>query len=282
MRHSFYFAVSALFLLMISCGQQKSSDRLLAEVDGEKLYLSGISVPDNLTPDDSAAFVKNMVQTWVGQQLMYQDANAKLSDEAKAEIEQQIERTRKLMIISALEEQIVSDSVKLQVSSDEIQNYYREHPDEFLLKENIVKVNYLKLKKKGSDVARFKSLLQSDKQSDKTELASKAREEALNYFLEDNVWLYFNDILKEIPIKAENQEDFLKDNKFYELSNDSVAYLVRFNGYLLSESPAPLTLVKDRIESVLIARKKNMLLDDYRNKMYENALKEKKVTLYLD
>ncbi|MPM08638.1 hypothetical protein SDC9_54952 [bioreactor metagenome] len=282
MRHSSCIVFSALVLLLISCGQQKSSDRLLAEVNGEKLYLSGISVPPGLSSEDSVAFVKNMVQTWVGQQLMYQDADSKLSDEAKAEIEQQIERTRKLMIISALEEQLVSDSVKMQISSDEIQNYYREHPDEFLLKENIVKVKYLKLKKKGSDVAKFKSLLQSDKLADQTELASKAREEALNYFLEDNVWMYFNDILKEIPIKAENQEDFLKSNKFYELSNDSIAYLVRFNGYLLSESPAPLTLVKDRIESVLIAKKKNMLLDDYRNKMYENALKEKKVTLYLD
>lgn len=281
-RCSFFAVVSLSMMMMISCGRNDSSDTLLAEVENEHLYLSEISIPENLSAEDSVSFLKNMVQNWVFEQLMYLDASSKLSEQEMMKIEKQLKNARKLMFIAALEENIVSDSIKISVDAAEIQKYYSLNPDEFLLKENIVKVTYLKLKKAGSDVAKFKSLLKSDNPTDKTELTAYARENALNYFLEDNVWLYFNDILKEIPIKAENQTDFLKNNTFYEVSNDSVIYLVRFNDYMLSESSAPLTLVRDRIESVLIARKKNMLLNDYRNKMYENALKEKKVTLYID
>ncbi|HBG71523.1 MAG: hypothetical protein A2W93_05915 [Bacteroidetes bacterium GWF2_43_63] len=279
---SFFAAISLSLIMLVSCGRKDSSDTLLAEVENERLYLSEILIPENLSPEDSVSFLKNMVQSWIVEQLMYLDASSKLSEQEMQKIEKRMEHARKLMVISALEENLVSDSIKITVSAEEIQKYYRENPDEFQLKENIVKVMYLKLKKAETDVAKFRSLLKSDNTSGKAELAAMAREKALNYFLEDNVWLYFNDILKEIPIKAENQADFLKSNTFYEVSNDSVIYLVRFNGYMLSESSAPLILVRDRIESVLIARKKNMLLNDYRNKMYENALKEKKVTLHID
>ncbi|KAF5034594.1 hypothetical protein DSECCO2_594470 [anaerobic digester metagenome] len=281
-RCSIFSAIGFVLIVLVSCGPKKSADTLLAEVDDEQLYLSEIYFPENMSPEDSVSFLKNMVQSWVVEQLMYLDASSKLSEQQMQEIEKQMEHARKLMVISALEENLVADSMKIMVSDEEINKYYRENPDEFLLKENIVKMLYLKLNKTGTDLTKIRTLLKSDNSSDKAELASIAREKALNYFLEDNVWLYFNDILKEIPIKAENQADFLKANTFYEVANDSVIYLMRFKGYMLSESPAPLVIVRDRIESVLIARKKNMLLDDYRNKMYENALKEKKVTLHID
>ena len=51
---------------------------------------------------------------------------------------------------------------------------------------------------------------------------------------------------------------------------------------MLTDSPAPLVLVRDNIKSILIVRKKNTLINDYRNKLYENALKDKKVTLYIN
>ncbi|HPE99076.1 MAG TPA: hypothetical protein PKY63_00285 [Bacteroidales bacterium] len=274
--------VGLSLLFMFACNRKQSSDTLLAEVDHEQLYISDIYFPENISAEDSVSFLKNMVQSWIVEQLMYIEANTKLCEQEMDEIEKQMERAKKLMIISALEEKLVSDSLKIMVSDEEINKYYRENQDEFLLKENIVKVQYLKLQKEATDIAKIKTLLKSDNAVEKAELMSIAREKALNYFLEDNVWLYFNDILKEIPIKAENQAEFLKTNTFYELSNDSVVYLMRFKGYMLTESPAPLVLVRDRIESVLIARKKNILLDDYRNKLYENALKEKKVTLHID
>ncbi len=271
-----------VLLLNFSCGSKRKDDVLLAEVEGEKLYLSDIYFPANLSEKDSVQFLKTMVNTWVMDQLMYQDASEKLSKDELEAIEKKAEQAKKMMVISALEQKMYGESKTISVSAEEIQTYYKNNPDEFLLRENIVKVNYLKLRKKGTDSEKYKKLLMSDNSDDKTELASLAREKALNYFLEDNVWLYFNDILKEIPIKAEDQAEFLKTTGFHQIETDSVIYLVRFKDYMLSDSPAPLNLVKSRIQSVLEAKKKNQLLQDYRNKMYENALKEEKVSLHIN
>jgi hypothetical protein len=268
--------------MLVSCGSKKSNDVLLAKIDKEQLFLSDIDMPKNLSPEDSLEYLKNATQRWIIDQLMYLDAKSNLSEDEMLKIDKQIENSRKLMIISSMEEKLVSDSSKIIVSEEEINKYYNEHSGEFLLKENIVKLLYLKLKKSEPDIAKIRTLVKSDNPSDRTELLAFARNKALNYFIEDNVWLYFNDILKEIPINVDNQSDFLKSTSFYETSNDSIIYLIRFKGHMLTDSPAPLVLVRDNIKSILIVRKKNTLINDYRNKLYENALKDKKVTLYIN
>ncbi len=274
--------VLGILVIASACGNKEKNDTLLAKVNGEKLYLSDIYFPANMSAEDSISFLHNMVNTWVIQQLMYSESSGKLTDEQKDEIEKKVENARKVLTIAAIEESVISDSTSVAVSDDEIARYYTSNPDEFLLQENIVKVMYVKLRSNQKEAAQMKTLLQSGKDNDRRQLTEMAKSSALNYFLEDNVWFYFNDILKEIPIKTSDQAEFLKNNKFYELTQDSVVYYVRFNGYLLSESPSPLVLVRDRIVSILTAQKKNQLLNDYRNKIYENALKEKKITLYLD
>jgi uncharacterized lipoprotein YehR (DUF1307 family) len=274
--------VLGILVIATACGNKEKNDTLLAQVNGEELYLSDIYFPANMSAEDSISFLHNMVNTWVIQQLMYSESSGKLTDEQKDEIEKKVENARKVLTIAAIEESVISDSTSVAVSDDEIARYYTSNPDEFLLQENIVKVMYVKLRSNQKEAAQMKTLLQSGKDNDRRQLTEMAKSSALNYFLEDNVWFYFNDILKEIPIKTSDQAEFLKINKFYELTQDSVVYYVRFNGYLLSESPSPLVLVRERIVSILTAQKKNQLLNDYRNKIYENALKEKKITLYLD
>ncbi|PKP05108.1 MAG: hypothetical protein CVU11_01555 [Bacteroidetes bacterium HGW-Bacteroidetes-6] len=278
----FRIIAATILFSAAACESNDKSNKLLAKVNGEKLYLSDIYFPENLNPEDSIAFLKNMIDSWIIQQLMYSESTSKLTSEQKDDIERKVETARRLLTVAAIEESIISDSSAVAVSEGEINTYYTNNPDEFLLHENIVKVMYLKLRKDQADASQMKTLLQSGKDDDRHQLNEMAKSNALNYYLEDNVWFYFNDILKEIPIQTTNQEDFLKNNKFYELVQDSVVYYVRFNGYLLSESPSPLVLVRDRIISILTAQKKNQLLNDYRNKIYENALKEKKITLYID
>lgn len=281
MKQAQYFLTLISLIWLAGCNNQRNNDILLAEVNGEKYYHSDIYFPQDMSPEDSVTFQKQMVDNWVRQQLMYMDAKDNLTSEQLNELERRAENARKMLIIAAMEENLVSDSSKISVTPAEAQKYYEENKNEFLLRENIVRVNYIRLKK-SDNIQQFRDLLKSDKADDHARLETLARNSAINYFLEDQVWLYFQDILKEIPIKAPDQEAFLNSASYHEITNDSVVYLVRFKDFKLVNSTAPFALVKDRIISLLIARKKNEILDAYRNNIYENALKEKKVTLYTD
>lgn len=276
------FFTVCILMFFYSCKSDSNSDKLLAKVGKKELHLSDIYFPENMEQSDSLIFLKNNVEKWVMEQLVYAEALENLSEEKKAEIEKQVDKIHSNMLVSAQEEKVIADSLKTNISDEELIEYYNANSNDFKLTENIVKLMYVKLNKKNSDLDGFKKLLKDNSSGKKAELLKKAQNESLNFFLEDNVWLYFNDILKEIPIKTENQEAFLKENKYFEVSTDSIVYLVVFKDYMLSNSPAPFIMVKDRIESIIFAMKKNNFLSVYRNKLYQEASKNKKIKIYID
>ena len=276
------FFTVCILMFFYSCKSDSDSNKLLAKVGKKELHLSDIYFPENMEQSDSLIFLKNNVEKWVMEQLVYAEALENLSEEKKAEIEKQVEKIHRNMLVSAQEEKIIADSLKINISDEELSEYYNANSNDFKLTENIVKLMYVKLNKKNSDLDGFKKLLKNNSSGKKAELLKKAQNESLNFFLEDNVWLYFNDILKEIPIKTENQEAFLKENKYFEVSTDSIVYLVVFKDYMLLNSPAPFIMVKDRIKSIIFAMKKNNFLSVYRNKLYQEASKNKKIKIYID
>lgn len=272
--------LSVLFLLLSSCSQNKEKDKILAEVDGDKLYLSDIYIPPALHGDDSVIFLKNMVNHWLMEQLLYAEAKEELSEE-ELDIEREIERMKKQLIIARYEQKLLSDSVQMPINDEEAMKYYSDNPEEFMLKENIVRVQYVKLMSNNSSFNEIRDLLRSSDVNDKAKLRELVEKNALNAFLDDMVWLYFNEILKEIPIKTYNQEEFLKNNRFVELSRDSIVYLLYIKGFMIKDSRAPYPIVKDKIISILRAKKNKELLNEHRNKIYKSALSEKKIQIFL-
>lgn len=272
--------LSVFLLLLSSCNQNKEKDKILAEVDGDKLYLSDIYIPTTLHGEDSIIFLKNMVNHWIIEQLLYAEAKEKLSEE-ELDIEREIERMKKQLIIARYEKKLLSDSVQMPINDEEAMKYYSDNPEEFMLKENIVRVQYVKLMSNSPSLNEIRDLLRSSDVNDKAKLRELVEKNALNAFLDDMVWLYFNEILKEIPIKTYNQEEFLKNNRFVELSRDSIVYLLNIKGFMIKDSRAPYPIVKDKIISILSARKNKELLNEHRNKIYKSALSEKKIQIFL-
>ena len=279
MNRFFISLLSLISVFIISCGGNKN-EVVLVRVDGEELYLSDIYIPKNLHGNDSLVFLDNMVQQWIVEQLMYAEAKENLSEE-ELNIDREIEQMKRNLIVGRYEQKLLGDSVNTATSEGAALNYYEENPEEFLLKDNIVRVKYVKIPTSSPNADEFKSLLKSDDAADHAKLVKLADDEALNSFLDDMVWLYFNDLLKEIPIKTYNQEEFLNNNRFVELKKDSVLYFLNIKGFMVKDSRAPFPLAKDKIISILQARKNKTLLKEYRNKIYKTALSEKKIEVFL-
>lgn len=272
-------AILVFSLFSFSCKRHKD-DVVLARVDGEELFLSDIYVPEELKGNDSVLFLNNMVQQWIIEQLMYAEANDNLSEE-ELDVEREVERMKRQLIITRYEQKLLADSVNTIINESDALQYYEENPEEFMLKDNIVRVKYVKLPASLKNIDEFRTLLKSGVAADQSKLLKMADEQALNSFLNDMVWLYFNDLLKEIPIKTYNQEEFLNNNRFVELQKDSIVYLLNIKGFMVKDSRAPFPLVKEKIISILQARQNKDLLKDLRNKIYKTALSEKKIEVFL-
>jgi hypothetical protein len=143
-----------------------------------------------------------------------------------------------------------------------------------------VQVLYVKLPLKTTISKQIKKLLSSDEEEDKTKLSDLCEKNAADYFLDSENWLLFNDLLKQVPIKTYNQEEFLKNHRDLEYQDSMYVYLVHFKDFKIKESVSPLNFEKQRINDIILNKRKIELIGRMQEDIYSNAQKKNVFEIY--
>jgi len=268
-------------LLFCACNAKHGKDeKVLARVNDKKLYASDIQsvLPPGSSESDSLDMLNEYVDNWVHQQLVVSQAEKNLSDEEK-DFSQQLEDYKNSLIIYKYESKLINQKLDTNVSDEEIMQYYEKNKANFELKENIVKVVYIKIPK-NIPPAVPRQLIRSDNATDLKKLQDFCHKYAVNYYLDAQNWLLFNDILKEIPINTYNQEEYLKNNRMIEIQDSSFTYLMNIKGFMIKESLSPLSFEKNNIRDIIINKRKVALVENMRNDVYNDALKKGKIEVF--
>jgi hypothetical protein len=270
-----------IFLTSCTAFFKKKSDRVLARVYDEYLYdsdLKGLFTPGTL-PKDSLAITKNFIDNWIRQKLIIHQAEKNLS-ETQMDFTSQLENYKNSLIIYEYENALVRQNLDTLITDVEIQNYYDANQQNFLLKDNIIQIQYVKLRLKSNYLKQFKKLLSSNNADDKNSLSALCEKQAEDYFLDDQNWLLFSDLLKQIPIKTYNQEEFLKNHRDLEYQDSLFVYLVRFKDFKIKESISPLSFEKKRIRDIILNKRKIELISRMQDDIYSNARKKSIFEIY--
>ena len=276
----------ALFFLLIftcSCNTffKKQNERVLAKVHDEYLYESDLVglVPAGTVPKDSIAISKGFVDNWIRQQLLLQQARKNLTN-SQLDFTKQLENYNNSLIIYEYENELLRQKLDTLITEEELQNYYDLNQQNFLLKENIVQFQYVKLPLKTPNVTQFKKLLNSGNQADQTRLSELCEKQAADYFLDDQNWLLFSDLMKQVPIKTYNSEDFLKNHREFEFEDSTFLYLVRFRDFKIKESVSPYSFEKQRLRDIILNKRKIELLNRMHDDIYRNASNNNDFEIY--
>ncbi len=272
-----FFLILGSFLL--GC-KSKNNEDIVATAFDYKLYktdLKGI-IPQGTTKNDSIAIIKNFINNWIRQKIVLYKAEKNLTNEQK-DFADQIENYRNSLLVYSYESKLVNQLLDTAISNEQIQEYYDKNTDNFLLKDNIIKVNYVKLEINSPNKAKIKSLLFS-KSDNKNQLLELCGKQAVNFYLEDNEWLLFNDLLKEIPIETYDQEAFLKNNRTIETKDENYYYLINIKDFKIKESASPLSFEKDNIRNIIINKRKLELISKMHNELYDEAVKNNNFKIY--
>lgn len=236
-------------------------------------------VPKGSSKQDSTQIVKSYIDSWIRNELVLNKANKNLNDESK-DVEKQLADYKNSLVIYAYEKELVRQQLDTNVKDAEIEKYYNEHEGNFELKDNIIKVLYLKLAKNSPRLYTVRLLYKSSKPADRKLLEDYCHQYAVNYYLDDNSWLLFDDLLKEIPIKTYDKEQFLKNNRYVEIEDSTYLYFVNISGFKIKESTSPLSFEKDNIKSIIINKRKLKLIGDMEKKVYDEAVKNSDIKVY--
>jgi len=278
----FTYIIIVLFLYSCKTESDKDQNRIaIAKANNEYLYTDEIKdiVPQGTVAKDSAELIKKYIDNWIHESLVIQKAENNLNDEQK-NVEKQLKDYRNSLITYAYEKELVKQKLDTIITDSEIEVYYNNNQSDFELKDNIIKVIYVKVDKKAPGIDKLKKWYKSDNLKDKEQLSSYCHQFAANFYLDDTSWLLFDDLLKEIPIQTYNKELFLQNNRFVEVSDALSNYFVNIKGFKIKKSLSPLTFEKENIKNIILNKRKLELITKMKEDVYNDAINNKKIEIY--
>jgi hypothetical protein len=276
----------AIFLIATSCKlfSKKDEGQLIAECYGNYLYnddLDGIVQPGT-SANDSIAAVKQFIDNWIRQQIMLHQAENNLDNEQK-NFDDQIRQYRNSLIIYAYETELIKQKLDTLVSPQQIEDFYNSNQDNFLLLENIVRVKYVKIpavSAKPDVLKKAEKLLRSNNADDNDKLLDLCQSAILTCFTDDENWIRFDDLLREVPIKTDDPEQFLKNRNFYQATDSTYVYMVKFSEVKTKEGVSPLSFETARIRDLILNRRKIELMDKIQQQAFQEAMNNNEFTVY--
>jgi hypothetical protein len=264
-------------LLLSSCQwlDGKKNDVRIARVQNKFLYLSDLKgvVSAGTNAADSIAITERYIDNWVRQNLLLHEAEKNTTLEM-ADIQRRVNDYRNSLVIFNFENKLLSQMLDTIISQELLLEYYEKHKSEFKLRSNIVKVNFVKLPVDAPDVSLVRRLIRSEDANDIEKLEDYCINHAAGYFLEQDSWFLFTDILREIPLNPANHENFLRSNQYVELSDPFFLYFINIRDYRLEGSNSPLNYQVDNIKAIILNHRKQNMINQLRQDLYLNAIKE--------
>ena len=271
-------------LLLASCDffQKKTKEVVVAECYGKYLYESDLGgiIPAGTSIMDSIQSVSTFIDSWIRRQVLIHQAENNLEKEELA-FQKQIEEYRNSLVIYTYESQLINQKLDTIVSEDEIADYYEQHKEDFQLRNTMVKAAYVILDEGCPHKETFQKLLSDTDTLLLQNIDVLATYYAVKNYLDVDHWMRLDELTSLIPIEIFNAESFLKKTKYVCFDMNEFTYIVRFVDYLLEESTSPLEMERDNIKSVILAHRKQALLEKMKTSLYNKAKREHAFEVYV-
>ena len=273
MKSSFVIIFSTAYLLITpACkkfSSQEETSNHLAKVGDKFLsyndiegYASGAN-----SPQDSIAILKGYVNSWIKDQLLVREAEQHISEDFN--IEKLVQDYKSSLILYNYVEELVAKELDTIVTDAQVEEYYQNNKQQYILSESIVKYQYAKLNK---DLKSLKEFEKRWKNEDSKAIADFCAKSCDFYQMTEDFWKPASELLAIVPSSQLKESDLKKQGSMVKTDKD-YKYYVKVIDFVGKEDVPPLEYIKGKIASVilndrkqeLIKRKKQILFDKFYN-----------------
>lgn len=265
-------------------GNQSNADNLrpVARVQDIFLYeedVAGLVLP-NITEADSINIVEKYINSWVKKQLMIQRASSEIEFDM-AKIDRKVLDYKYALMVHEYEKFYINQRLEKEVSEEEINTYYEEKFENFVLRQNIIQCLFAIVPKEAPQINSFRQQIRSFPNSNLEEIQSYCYRFAVKSSLEPDLWLNFDEVITNTPLaNIQDRVAFLKNNSFIETSDEQNYFFIKLLDYKISNQISPLEFIRDDIESILINKKKIELRRELEDAIYKEAVQNDKFEMY--
>ncbi len=274
--------VFVVLMGLTSCNNSGKRGAPVAKVNGEYLYEKDLAdvIPRGLKKEDSTFFRQNFITTWIKEELMFSEAESTLGKKEKNKEKELHDYYRSLLRQEYLKSQL-NKKLDRNVTEQEIEAYYTENRKNFELKRNIIRFVYLKTRIDAPNRSAAKEWIRTLDKKGMENLKDYAAKYALNYNLDTTSWFFFDDIMKEIPLKESYEpESFIKNNSYVELRDQSYLYIMNVIDNRIKDGISPLDLVRPKIKNIILNIRKVTAIQKLEDTIYRKAAAGKQFEVY--
>ena len=161
-------------------------------------------------------------------------------------------------------------------------SYYEENQKKFVLDKALVKGLFLKIPVDAPGLSDVKGWYRSTSEAslEKIEKYSVQNASIYDYFYDK--WVDFDQVMDNIPVHVSNANDFLKANKFVEVSDSTYCYLLNIKEYLPVGGVAPYDYASAQIVEMLTNLRKVEFLKKFEEELYNDAVRSGDVEFYTE
>ena len=222
------YTILLILIIIQSCSWVTNNNEgeadVLARVDNSFLYKKDIIYDPSM--GDSSYIYSNQINHWIKKQLILNSAYQ--NDEIMNEIQNKVDNYKESLMLFEFEKYLFSNSNNINISKQEINEYYEKNADDFILPFNLVRAIYAKIPDDAPSINVFRNNLRKYPNSDTTEIISYCFQFSEKSFLEDSTWIKFDDIIMNIPFPADvDKVSFLNRITYYETRENEYIHFLR-------------------------------------------------------
>ena len=271
-------------VLLLSCraiGDFLHDGDVVARVGQHKLYLTEMEtvIPNGLAPEDSARLAEQYIRSWATEQLYLDMASQQLSKSEK-DVSMELEAYKNSLLRYRYEQRYVNERLDTTVTRAEIDSYYEEHGDLFVLDVPILKARFVDIMEDSPNYETIRRKMSSNKYEDIAEADSLAYSSALRYLDWSDRWVDAVTLAREFGIDYGTMLSRLSGS-FVEIREDrgdvKLAYILETRR---AGTPAPVEYCEDRIRDIIISTRKHQLLTTLEQDLLDNALSKDNLIIY--
>jgi hypothetical protein len=259
----------------------RDNDEPVAKVGKRILTLKELSanVPNYLDATDSTLWADDYIKKWIQRELLFLKAEENLSAEMK-DVSKELEEYRNSIIVFRYKNELMKQKMDTIVKDTDIQKYFNEHRESFILNRNIVKAIYIKVSVEVSSPENIKDLCNSDNPEKKAKLNEYCMSYAKAYDRFNDQWVAADLVLKNTPVEISDQSQFIQKNHFIESSDMNYYYIVCIRDYRLEGQVCPIEYVQNDIKNLILSKQKTEFLKQIEKDIYKKGIESNKVKLY--
>ena len=271
-----------IFLILTSCkidykNEQEIQSNPIAKVENKFLYKEDLIKFDNNS--DSIKLKAKQINDWIKKEIILLHAYNNIND--RNFIDKKLKKYEDDLILYQYENELLLNNINYSISDSAISKYYTENIKDFLLGSKIVRCLYTKIPLDAPDIIKFKTLIKRYPESDINDIKSYSFQFADQYFLDDSIWLDFEELIINTPfIELDQESSYLLENKFLENKDDQFHYFIKIIDFKKPGDISPISFEYDIIKAILLNDRKKELLNKLQDSIYLKFIDQVEYEIY--